>query len=434
MSAHPCLIGVVGTGAMGRGIAQIMAAAGSHVKMFDASAGAAQDALAFIRKMLARAAEKGRMSAADAQAAARRIEIIADKRDLAQADVVIEAIVEQLEPKQALFAELEEIVSPDCILASNTSSLSITAIASRCRNRERIAGFHFFNPVPLMKIVEVVPGLQTAQRTVDALVALGEGAGHSVVRTRDTPGFLINHIGRGFGTEALRIHGEGVASFGEIDAVMREAAGFRMGPFELLDLTGIDVSDAVSKSIYHQFFEEPRFRPSIETGLRVAAGTFGRKTGAGFYSYGEQDGGAAVPELPEAEFSGALWLSRDDARGHEVARALLDEAGLPFADDGAPGADALCLVTPAGEDATACALRLGLDPARTIAIDTLFASSGRLTLMGTPLTPRRLVESLAGALQGHSRKAVVTSDSPGFIAPRIVAHIINIACEIAQQG
>lgn len=434
MSADMPTIGVVGTGAMGRGIVQIFAAAGNRVKMFDANQGASADARSFIEKMLLRAAEKGAMSADDAKAAVERVEVANDKASLKDCDIVVEAIVEQLEPKQELFKELEGIVSKDCVLATNTSSLSVTAIGARCEHRGRIAGFHFFNPVPLMKVVEVIPGLQTEGRTLEILTETGKRAGHTVVRAKDTPGFLINHIGRGFGTEGLRILGEGVAGFAVIDAVMQECARFRMGPFELMDLTGIDVSDPVMKSIYHQFFEEPRFRPSVETGRRVAAGTFGRKTGQGFYSYPDGKVRKELPLIEAATLSEAVWVSKDRAEAGKAVSDMLRGADIPVSVDTQAPADGLCIVTPLGEDATTCALRLGLDPARTIAIDTVFGLDARITCMGTPLTPHAALKSLGGALKAAGKEVALISDSPGFIATRIIACIVNIASDIAQQG
>ena len=227
--------------------------------------------------------------------------------ELAPCDLVVEAIVEDLSAKQRLFADLEQIVRADAVLATNTSSLSVSAIAAACARPERVAGYHFFNPVPLMKLVEVIPGQHTAEPVVAALQELALRMGHRPVRATNSPGFLVNHAGRGYGTEALRILAEGVATPVEIDRILREAAGFRMGPFELFDLVGIDVAHAVMESIYRQFYDEPRFRPQPLIRRYVDAGLLGRKSGAGFYRYvdGRQeipDGGAgagraAAPDL-----------------------------------------------------------------------------------------------------------------------------------------
>ncbi len=249
-------LAVVGTGVMGRGIAQIAAQAGIRALLHDSRPGAAREAKESVSAQLARLAEKGRLER-EALARAQANLVIADSREaLASCPIVIEAIVENLEAKRELFRSLEDIVSGDCLMASNTSSFSITAIAAACKGPERIAGFHFFNPVPLMKVVEVVDGLLTAPWVGDALAALALRCGHKPVRAKDTPGFIVNHAGRGYGTEALRILGEGIAEFHGVDRILRDCAGFRLGPFELLDLTGLDVSHPVMESIYRQYYED----------------------------------------------------------------------------------------------------------------------------------------------------------------------------------
>jgi 3-hydroxybutyryl-CoA dehydrogenase len=287
-------IGIVGTGAMGRGIAQIAALAGLTVRLYDtnpAAVGAARDYLA---DTFAKLTAKGKLEQSRSLAALALVSGAQAVGDLADCDLVIEAIVEKLDVKRALFRELETVVSGRCVLASNTSSLSITSIAAGCTDPTRVVGYHFFNPVPLMKVVEVIDGLRSDPAAGDALMDLARRMGHTPVRAKDMPGFIVNHAGRGMNTEGLRVAGEGVASFVEIDRIMREQAGFRLGPFELLDLTAPDVSHPVMESIYHQFYEEPRFTPSPITGTRLAGGLIGRKTGEGFYRY--DDGKQQVPE------------------------------------------------------------------------------------------------------------------------------------------
>jgi 3-hydroxybutyryl-CoA dehydrogenase len=223
---------------------------------------------------------------ADAAAACKaRLQPAADVQGLAACDLVVEAIVERLDVKQALFRELEAAVGPDCVLATNTSSLSVTAIAAGLERPQRFAGYHFFNPVPLMKVVEVIAGLKTDAAVCEGLATYARQMGHTPVQAQDTPGFIVNHAGRGYGTEALRIVGEGVADFATIDRILRDQVGFRLGPFELMDLTALDVSHPVMESIYRQYYEEPRYRPSVITAQRLAAGMVGRKSGEGFYRY-----------------------------------------------------------------------------------------------------------------------------------------------------
>ncbi len=264
-------VGIVGTGAMGRGIAQIAAQAGIRVLMFDALHGAATNARETVVATLAKLADKGKISAEALGAASAKLEVVRQLDELASAQIVIEAIVENLDVKKTLFQQLEDIIAADCILATNTSSLSVTSIAAGCKRPERVCGFHFFNPVPLMKIVEVIDGLLTAPAVSAALLALGQRMGHTAVQARDTPGFIVNHAGRGFVTEALRILGEGICDFWDVDRIMREAAGFRMGPFELLDLTGLDVSQPVMESIYTPVLPGAAL-PSLGAGRAAAGG------------------------------------------------------------------------------------------------------------------------------------------------------------------
>ncbi len=243
-------VGVVGAGTMGQGIVHLFAQTGHTVSVFDALEGAVSKALASVAGMIGKGVEKGRHTHAEAETMMARIKACTALDQLASCDVVIEAIVEDIGAKQVLFTSLEAVVSEHAILASNTSSLVVAEIAAKCRYPGRVAGLHFFNPVPLMKVVEIIAAVRTTQGTVDTLVALVEGSGHRPVITADQPGFLVNHAGRGYLTEALRILEERVASVAEVDTLMREAAGFRMGPFELLDLTGLDVSGKVMESIY----------------------------------------------------------------------------------------------------------------------------------------------------------------------------------------
>jgi len=431
------IVGVAGAGAMGRGIVQIAAQAGLKVRLFDVQPQAviaAREALATTWTTLA---NKGKITAEAAEAALANVQGAKELAELKDCDLVIEAIVERLDIKQKFFKDLEAIVSDDCILVSNTSSLSITSIAAACAHPERVAGYHFFNPVPLMKVVEVIDGLKSDRKVGDALMALSTKMGHTAVRCKDMPGFIVNHAGRGMNTEGLRIAQECVTSFPTIDAIMREQAGFKMGPFELMDLTGLDVSHAVMESIYRQFFDEPRFKPSPIGTIRVAGGIYGRKTQAGFYDY--EDGQKKVviePPAPEQQSVPKVWVSHAHELGHTRAVNLLRSLGATIETGSTPSFDSLLVVTPYGQDVSTAVVEQGLDAARTVGLDTLndFEGSRRRTLMVSPATAPAW-RTTAHALFGSDNVRVsVIQDSAGFVAQRICAMIVNIACDIAQQG
>jgi 3-hydroxybutyryl-CoA dehydrogenase len=431
------VIGVIGAGAMGAGIVQWAAEAGHTVIAFDARPGAVAAATAKLSDLLDRGVAKGRLTAEAAAATLARVAPAEALADFARADVVVEAIVEDLEAKRALFRDLEEVVRPDAVLATNTSSLSVTAVAAAARLPERVAGLHFFNPVPLMKVVEVIPGLRTAPAVTDALAALVAATGHKAVVCRDTPGFLVNHAGRAYSTEGQKIVQDGVAEPADVDRVMTEVAGFRMGPFELFDLTGLDVSARVIEEIYGQYYQEPRYRPSPIAGRRVAAGLYGRKSGEGFYRYADGRKVAAPEAAPADGPVPTVWLG---AAGDDVRDAL----AAAFADGGAdvsladgPPAGAAIVVAPLGLDATRAALSAGLDPARTVALDPLFpaafARGGRVTLMAPPGADAAIVDGVHRALLAAGRAVTRIADSPGFVAQRMLAMVVAVSCEIAQQ-
>ncbi|MCB2038457.1 MAG: 3-hydroxyacyl-CoA dehydrogenase, partial [Ottowia sp.] len=318
-------VGIVGAGAMGRGIAQIAAQAGSTVLLFDTQAAAIEQARAAIAAQWDRMVEKGKLPADAAAGHKARLLPAATLAELKGCDLVVEAIVERLDVKKSLFAELEGIVGEQAVLATNTSSLSVTAIAADLQRPQRFAGYHFFNPVPLMKVVEVIAGLKTDAAVCQRLAAYARQMGHTPVQAGDTPGFIVNHAGRGYGTEALRIVSEGVADFATIDRILKDQMGFRLGPFELFDLTALDVSHPVMESIYRQYYDEPRYRPSVITAQRLAGGVVGKKKGEGFYRY---DGGSAQvapePPVPQVAEMPPVWVSTRAARRAELYQLLKD--------------------------------------------------------------------------------------------------------------
>lgn len=427
-------LGIVGTGAMGRGIAQLAAQAGLQVMLFDVKEGAVNEAKTFINGLWQRSAEKQRITREQAQHYSERLIAASELATLAPCDIVVEAIVEKLAAKQGLFSDLEAIVSQQAVLATNTSSLSVTAIAATCQHPERVIGFHFFNPVPLMKIAEVIPGLRTATDVTQRVSALGEAMGHFTAQATDTPGFLVNHAGRAFGTEALRILGESVADPATIDRIMVDQGGFRMGPFTLLDLTGLDVSHAVMESVYHQYYEEPRFRPSPLTRQRLAAGLLGRKTGEGFYRYVE--GKQQMPDEPAVASTSPcpVWLSQDNSESANALTELVTAAGWPRETGTQPSEQALCLLTPFGEDTTSCALRQGLNAQQCVAVDMLAGLDKRRSLMATPLTQAAFIQAAQSLLNHDGTPVSTLQDSNGFVLQRVIACIVNVGADIAQQG
>jgi len=431
LDTTPKIIGVVGAGVMGRGIAQLFVQAGHRLRLFDARAGAAAEAKAIVTGLLERLVAKGVVKEEALAEQISNIEICAGLAELAGCDVIVEAIVEELGAKQSLFNELEAVVGDETILASNTSSLSVSAIAASCRKPDRVAGLHFFNPAPLMKIAEIIPGIRTAPWVVDALRFLIEGAGHKSVTASDQPGFLINHAGRGLYTEGFRIVEEQVADFAAVDRIMRDCCGFRMGPFELLDLTGLDVSGKVMQSIFEQFLQEPRYRPSSLVPARLAAGLFGRKSGEGFYKYdGAQKIEPSEPEPPAPGKLGPVWVGEGERRAELLQ--ILQQAGAEIVAQ-ADAADAVVLM-PWGEDITTAALRLGLDASAAVGLDPLLHWDKRRVLMTSPVTNAVARDGIHALLAADGTKVTVIADSPGFVSQRVIAIIVNIACEIAQRG
>jgi len=299
-------IGIIGSGTMGAGIAQVAAQAGNNVVVIDTNETVLNKAKHSLQNTLSKLTEKGKLSDEKAASIFSLISWELSINTLNESDLVIEAIVERLDIKQTLFAALEHIVSEQCILASNTSSLSVTSIASACNLPQRVIGIHFFNPAPVMELVEIVPALQTSQDIVTKSIAMIDSWNKKTVRTKDTPGFIVNRIARPFYSEAIRLYDEGVASIETIDHAMKVYGGFRMGPFELMDLIGHDVNYAVTETVWSSFYFDPRYTPSFTQKRLVEAKWFGRKSGRGFYDYAD----TAIkhePELHEESAKEICW-------------------------------------------------------------------------------------------------------------------------------
>jgi 3-hydroxybutyryl-CoA dehydrogenase len=392
------LVGVVGAGTMGAGIAEAAARAGCPVRLHDAFPAAVAKALERIERSLRRSVERGSLSEDEAEATLARLEPAETLDALSGCDLVIEAAPEDRDLKVDLFRRLDAACPAPALLATNTSSLSVTAIGAVVADPGRVVGMHFFNPAPVMRLVEVVAGAGSREETVVAAEALAERMGKTPVRASDTPGFIVNRVARPFYGEALRLVGEGLAGVASVDETMREL-GFRMGPFELIDLIGVDVNLAVTRSVWEATFHEPRYRPHAIQQRLVDAGMLGRKTGRGFYGYDGDGrrldpspgidpgpagpGGGALPPGSEAAEATALRLSLpheavDEGRAGIAARmlAMLVNEAVFAADDG--------VASPEGIDA---ALRLGANHPR--------GPFGWLTALGPELV-LAVMESLSG--------------------------------------
>ena len=278
-------VGIIGSGTMGSGIAQVAATSGCQVNLFDANRAVLEKSKISLEKILIRLIEKERIDTSEKNRIQSNINYVDSLEKLSDSDLIIEAIIENLEIKKKVFSELETMVSDDCIIASNTSSLSIASIAASLKNPKRCVGIHFFNPAPLMKLVEVIPAIQTSYETLEKSIDTISSWGKTVAIAKDTPGFIVNRVARPFYSEALRIYEEGVASFQAIDNSLKNLGGFRMGPFELMDFIGNDVNFTVTETVFKSFFFDPKYKPSFTQKRFAEAGYLGRKSGIGFYEY-----------------------------------------------------------------------------------------------------------------------------------------------------
>ncbi|MYR40728.1 3-hydroxyacyl-CoA dehydrogenase [Streptomyces sp. SID5910] len=433
-------IRIVGAGAMGRGIAQWAASAGHTVELCDVRQEAVTSAVDFVRAMLERAVDKGRMSAEDGASALERL-VPLDDPWAAGPDVglVVEAVREDLDTKAEVFGKLEQVLPASAVFATNTSSLSVTRIAATLEDPSRLVGLHFFNPVPLMKIVEVVPGAATRPEIPPALTALVEGCGHRAVTVADTPGFLVNHAGRGLVTEALALLEESLAEPADIDRIARDVLGLRMGPFELMDLTGLDVTAAVIDSIWEGFRHEDRLRPSYLTPNRVTAGLHGRKTGRGWYAY-DPDAPAVVAEPPvTGDADRPVFVAETGPPSAAALREALVAAGATVETGTEPSGDAVVLVPAWGTTVASAVAALGLPAARTFGTDPLPAAGRRRVLSVTPAADPSAARDARAVLaraanSGEPYAVSVVRDTAGSVAQRLLASVVSVASSMAERS
>jgi len=430
-------VAVIGAGTMGAGIVQVAATAGHDVYLFDTSGEAIERGMAQIEKFLGRSVTKGRMEDEERIAILGRIHCCHALQDLAPAGLVIEAIIENPEIKRSVFSQLEDILTNDAILASNTSSISITEIAAGLKRPERMVGMHFFNPAPIMKLVEIISGLESDKQVAETVFDTAVSWGKKAVHAKSTPGFIVNRVARPFYSEALRILQEGGADIPTIDSCIREAGGFRMGPFELMDLIGNDINFSVTKSVYNAYFQEPRYRPSLIQQEQVAAGRFGRKSGHGYYDYRD---GAIPPEPHTAETVPApseVTLIGDNPLLEPLV-TLAEDAGITVKKENSNELsgfmiDDVLLVLSDG--VTASELTGYLDqPVVVFDLALDYRAASRIAIArGDQLSDDDLARA-TGFLQALGKKVSVINDCPGLIVMRIVAMLANEGCDAVYQG
>lgn len=432
------IVGVIGAGTMGAGIAQVAAQGGSTVKLFDARVGAAHAAIQRNTESLKTLASKGKISAEDATNAATRMHVAVDLSDFHDCDLVLEAIVEDLNAKQQLFRSLETICGEETVFATNTSSISITAIANGMKRPDNVVGMHFFNPAPILPLVEVVAGHLTSTETMDRVEATSLAWKKTPVRCKSSPGFIVNRVARPFYGEAFRVLESGGADVATIDLILREAGGFKMGAFELLDLIGLDVNLMVTKSVWNAYYQDSRYRPSLTQEEMVAGGLLGRKSGRGFYSYP-----AGVPAASGSPFGQAptlvQYLSESEALDPLVER--IKAAGIkvqsrkeedPFgAGQIRVGNATVCLTD--GCSATQLAFEEDLPNVVMLDLARDFLTTKRVALARGEQTTTAALADAVGLFRALGIEVSIIDDVPGMIVGRTLAMLANEAADAVLQ-
>jgi 3-hydroxybutyryl-CoA dehydrogenase len=425
---------------MGAGIAQVAAAAGHPVVLYDTRADAVPVAIQSIRQAFQKLAQKGKLSPTEAESAGSRLRPATHLQELRGAAIVIEAIVEDLEVKRQLFMDVEGIVGTECILATNTSSLSVSAIAAKLKFPGRLVGMHFFNPAPIMGLVEIVRGVATHSQVLAQARATAVAWGKTPVAVASTPGFIVNRVARPYYGEALLLLAEQAGTPATIDAVMREAGGFRMGPFELMDLIGLDIGFAVSQSLFSSYFGDSRYRPSFIQQEMVRAGYLGRKTGRGFYSY--TDG--AAPAEPQTEPAAPRPQEVEITPGGQLAGALEKRLtgtvvqvrrGTPGqASEGHIMVGGATLALTDGRTATECAHASGQQNFVVVDLASDYMSAARVAIAKAQCCDEHSYLSAVGLLQAAGFLVSPLKDVPGLAVMRTVAMLANEAADSVNQG
>ena len=426
-------VGVVGTGTMGQGIAQVALVAGHPVRLYDTVPGRAAEAAAAIVARLDRLVEKDRMTAAARDAARARLLPAGELTEFADCSLVVEAVLERLEAKQELFRALEDIVGEDCLLATNTSSLSVTAIGGALRSASRLVGLHFFNPAPLLPLVEVVSGFATDVTSATCAYETARSWGKTPVACADTPGFIVNRIARPFYAEAFAVYEAQAADPATIDAVLRESGGFRMGAFELTDLIGQDVNESVTHSVWQAFFQDVRFTPSLAQRRLVESGRLGRKTGHGWYDYA--DGAeTAEPHTAEPADRPAYVVAEGGLGPAAELLAMIREAGIQVREEDADHGTRLVL--PSGGQLALADGQTSVEFRDVVYFDLAldYRRATRIALSaGHDTLPRTLSEAI-GLFQALGKQVSVIGDVPGMIVARTVARIVDLAHDAVAKG
>jgi len=433
-------VAVVGCGAMGAGIAQVAAAAGHPVLLYDSVANAAPRAVAAISETTAKLVQKNRMQAPQREKLIAKLKPVTKLDELGEAGIAIEAIVEDLDTKRSVFKALARVLGPTAILASNTSSLSITALAAGVEHPQRVCGMHFFNPAPLMPLVEVVSGLETSPGVAQTVFDTAAAWGKTPVMARSTPGFIVNRVARPFYAEALRVLQEGAGDAATLDAIMRESGGFRMGPFELMDLIGHDVNFAVTRSVHAGFYGDPRFAPSVVQQELVEAGWLGRKSGRGFYNYApgatpaEPATAAPCPPPKAIVAHGDLGAANAlidlaERAGRKVERAEHADEDAYLLLDGK-----MRVVLSDGRSATERAAESHSPELAVFDLALDFTRAPRIALAAAEHSSPAALAAACGFFQSLGKSVSVLRDVPGLIVLRTVAMLANEAADAVLQG